>query len=131
MSRLTPTPIARTRTSEYHERSDGIIVQAIVQTGEQTLDDARENTRAFDGLAQGTKRLLMVDMRVPYRTGPGVREYYATEEAGRNVAALAMVTPSRTTRIIGNFFLGLNNPGYPCKMFNDDRSAARWLLQHA
>lgn len=120
--------VARTRTSEYELRNDGIIVQRIVTSGEQTLEDARENTRAYDEIAAGEKRLLLVDMAVPYSTGPGVREYYATPEAGRCVKALAMVTPSSTTRIVGNFFLSLNRPPYPTRLFTNVDDAVKWLL---
>lgn len=121
-------PIARTRTSAYHVRPDGIFVQTIVLADQQTLDDAKANTAAFAELADGRKRRLLVDMAVPYSTAPGVRAYYASEEAGRYIGALAMLTPSSSARVIGNFFLAINNPGYPCKMFGDLGDAVGWLL---
>lgn len=120
--------LARTRTSEYHLRADGILVQTIVLADKQTLEDAKANTAAFAELAGGRKRRLLVDMAVPYSTEPGVRAYYASEEAGRFITALGMITRSSSARIIGNFFLSINNPGYPCKMFANVEDAARWLL---
>ena len=121
------TPAARTRTSEYHVRTDGIIVQTVVLADKQSLADARENTAAFARLAGGRKQPLIVDMAVPYSTEPGVRAYYASDEAARCIAALAMVTRSSSARIIGNFFLSINNPGYPCRMFASTDEAVRWL----
>jgi hypothetical protein len=121
-------PVATTRTSEYYIRPHGIIVQKITNRDQQSLEDARANTRAFNSLADGKKRLLLVDMQVAYSTGPGVREYYASAEASEYVAALAMITPSATSRIIGNFFLTINRPPYPCRMFKTTEEATRWLL---
>lgn len=119
--------LVRTGTSAYRLRDDGIVMQVITRGGEQSIEDARENTRAFESLADERKRLLLVDMSVPYRTGPGVREYYASDEASRYVAALALLTRSRTTKIVGNFFLGLTRPPYPCRMFTEERQAVEWL----
>lgn len=128
MTRTEPEPVATTRTSEYFVDPNGIIVQKITSRDQQSLEDARANTRAFDSLTQGRKRLLLVDMQVAYSTGPGVREYYASAEAAEFVAALAMITPSATSRIIGNFFLSMNRPPYPCRMFKTSEEATRWLL---
>ena len=74
------------------------MVQTIMIGGCQTLEDARENTRAFNGIAEGRKRLLLVDMKAAYSTAPGVRDYYASEEAGRCVSALAMMAATSTAR---------------------------------
>lgn len=131
--------VVRTRTSEYYVRDDGIIVQAVDTPGKMTLDDARANVRLFEELAEGLVRRLMVDMQVPYTTEPGVREFYASDEASRYVAAIAMVTPSTASRILGNLlyargtglssFLKLNQPRYPCRMFGSVEQAAEWLLR--
>ncbi len=110
-------------------RDDGIVVQAIVTPGKMTLDDARANARQFEQLVDGVPSRLIVDMVVPYSTEPGVREFYASEEASRWVIALAMVTPSPASRIVGNFFLRLQHPPYPCRMFATTDEAAAWLLR--
>ena len=122
-------PIARTRTSEYYLRTDGIVIQAVIEPGRQTLDDARANTRVYNELCEGRPHLLMVDMRVPFSTDPDVRKYYATPEASQFVVALAMVTHSKTTTLVGNFFLSLTSPPYPCRMFAELDKAAQWLLE--
>lgn len=130
-SQVRGEPLARTRTSTYVLRDDGIIVQTIVVGGCQTLEDARENTRAFNRIAGERKRLLLVDMKAAYSTAPGVRDYYASEEAARCVTALAMMAASSTARIVGNFFLSLSNPGYPCRLFSKREAAIAWLQTQA
>ena len=123
-------PLTRTRTSEYYVREDGVVVQSIVTPGKMSLDDARANIALFEQLAEGEPRLVLVEMLATYTTEPGVREYYASEAASRLVRAVAMVTPSAAGRIVGNFFLRMNQPGYPCKMFNDIDAAVAWLHEH-
>jgi hypothetical protein len=112
---------------EHFERSDGIIVQVVTSRRKQELADAQEATATFNQLARGQKRLLLVDMRLPFSTGQGVREFYATQEANRYVKAIALLIASDTGRIIGNFFLKLNRPPSPCRMFTRPEAALEWL----
>jgi hypothetical protein len=123
-------PVSRTRTSEYYVREDGIVVQVMDKPGTLSLEDAKANTRLFEQLADGRKRRLLVDMAAPHSAEPGVREYHASEEARRWVAAMAMVTPSTTARILGNISMRLQQPGYPCRMFGRIDDAVAWLLHH-
>jgi hypothetical protein len=124
-------PVAVTSTSHYFVREDGIVIQAVVSSRKQTLVEVKENLRAYESLVAGRRHLLIVDMRVNYSVDPQARAFYATPEASRFVMALAMVTPSTATRIIGNFFLGLNQPAYPCRMFAKVDDAVPWLHARA
>ncbi len=126
------TELTRTRTSVYLRSSDGIITQRILPgIVKQTLLDAQENVEAFTRIAAGKKQLLLVDMREPFSTEKGVREHYASPAAALWLERMAMLTPSQTGRIIGNFFLSLNAPSFPCRLFSDEPSAVRWLLTRA
>ncbi|MET0594446.1 MAG: hypothetical protein ABW133_17220 [Polyangiaceae bacterium] len=112
---------------EHFERRDGVIVQVVTSRRKQELADAQYSAEVFAELARGQKRLLLVDMRVPFSTGPGVREFYASQEANRFVKGMALLIASDTGRMIGNFFLKLNRPPSPCRMFTRPRSALEWL----
>jgi hypothetical protein len=127
----TGEPVMTTDNSHYFVREDGIVIQAVVSSRKQTLEDVRENTRVFNSIAAGRRRLLLVDMRVSYAVEPKARAFYATPEASRWVLAVAMVTPSTATRILGNFFLGLNQPSYPCRMFATVDEGVAWLHDRA
>lgn len=54
----------KTRTSEYYERTDGIITQVVCSRDAQTMDDARANVAMFEQISAGKPRLLLVDMAV-------------------------------------------------------------------
>jgi len=41
---------------------------------------------------------------------------------------MAMVVASPSSRIIGNFFMAISQPPFPCKMFTSEPEAISWLL---
>ena len=43
----------------------------------------------------------------------------------------ALVVGSPVSRVIGNFFVGLNRPKYPLRLFDDQEFATAWLLGFA
>lgn len=129
-----PAAIVRfqeTTTSRYELRADGVIVQRVVGTRTQTLADARENTAAFAALAAGVKHPLVVDMRTNFALEPGVREHYASPEAVASCSAIALLISSTAGRVIGNFFLALQSPTVPTRLFADDAEAIAWVRRIA
>jgi len=57
----------------------------------------------------------------------GVREFYAADEAGRCVAAMAMLMESAAGRAFGNLFLTVGPPKFPLKRFTVMDDAIAWL----
>lgn len=124
---MIPSSLRTHTLCEHFERRDGVIVQVVTSRAKQELADARYSAQVFAELARGQKRLLLVDMRVPFSTGPGVREFYASQEANRFVKGMALLIGSDTGRMIGNFFLKLNRPPSPCRMFTRVKLGLDWL----
>jgi hypothetical protein len=118
-----------TGTSQFVLRDDGIVQQTAKPGLKQELADAKENMKAFFELAGGQKRLLLVDLRKTGPTGSGVREYYA--EHSVHLHATAMVIEGALSEMIGNFFIRLNRPAAPTKLFTSEPAAVAWLLTHA
>ncbi len=118
-----------TATSIYIVRPDGIIVQRVMPGARQELKDAQENMDVFLRLAAGRKSLLLVDLRESGPTGPGVRELYAKHSD--QLLASALIVGSSLSQMIGNFFLNLNRPPSPCRLFTDEAPALFWLRTHA
>lgn len=123
---MLPQTLRSGPTGQHFMRGDGIVVQ-LVQAKRQELAHARKNIETFNQLAAGKKTLLLVDMRSPFSTGPGVRQFYASPEANEFVKAMALLIASDTGRIIGNFFMTLNSPPSPCRMFTNVNAAVKWL----
>lgn len=91
--------------------------------------EAIEITEALDRLRQsrGLENLrILVDMRSIGALTRGAREVYGGPHVERNRAA-ALVVGSVTSRVVANFFLGLNKPKAPVRMFTDISAALTWL----
>ena len=55
------------------------------------------------------------------------REYGNSEEAYKYLKASAIVCNTLAHRILGNFFIKIQRPPRPTRMFNDLKSAIAWL----
>lgn len=92
------------------------------------LDDAIANVAAVAQLAAGKPRPLLLDMRAHAASASReCRDYYAGSEAQRVNLAAAMLVRSNVSRVLGNFFLGLNKTRFPFRMFTDVDEAVAWL----
>ena len=68
--------------------------------------------------------VLMQDMA---RVDREARALFASEEYMHLCSQTALVVGSPVSRVIGNFFIGLNRPKYPYQIFDDPALAAEWL----
>ena len=126
-----PVPVVeiRTQSSVHVRRADGIVVQTPIEGTTQTLDDAKENVTTFQMLTEGRQTPLHVDGRPSYRQKPGVREYYASPAAAKNLAAMALLIGSSSGRFLFNLFLALSRPSTPTRVFTSEQEAITWLLR--
>jgi hypothetical protein len=56
-----------------------------------------------------------------------VREFISSKEVGKIVAADAFVINGTALKIFGNFYLQVNKPQRPSKMFKVKAEAVQWL----
>lgn len=55
------------------------------------------------------------------------RIYLASEIGCRKIKSCAILTDSLLTRVIANFFLQINKPLVPTRLFTNEESARQWL----
>jgi hypothetical protein len=120
--------IITTRTERIWLGEDGII-HAVIHPGLVTnLEDAEENVRGFAEVAVGVKRYAVIDMRAHAASATrAAREHYASTENAKTVLAVALLVRSAISRMMGNFFLGLNKTEFPLKLFAEPEPALEWL----
>lgn len=58
---------------------------------------------------------------------PEARRYAATPESNRFTLADAFVLKSLSLRILGNFYLKMDKPSVPTKLFKDEEEARVWI----
>lgn len=104
---------------------DGIVeltwlpnVHVDLAVAEQTLD-------VMDRLGGGKHRYaLLVDSRALASMDRHARHFYQRAEGP---LAVALLISSPLTRMIATFFMGLNQPALPIKLFTSEPEARAWL----
>jgi len=55
------------------------------------------------------------------------RRFHAGEMPEQYAKAVALIEKSPVSKVIGNFFLGINKPPFPTKLFTKKHEAIHWL----
>lgn len=120
--------VVETRTERLWLHPEGYVIAEVRPGLVADLDDAIVNVAACWELAAGIPRVLLLDMRAHSTSATReCREYYAGAEAQQVNLAVAMLVRSNVSRILGNFFLGVNKTRFPFRMFTDLHEAIAWL----
>jgi hypothetical protein len=117
----------QTKTCTYAVGEDRILRVRLNPGARETLENAKENIVAVADLLAGRRLPILVDYRLIASQERAARAYYASPETGKHVCAVALLVDSPLSRIIGNFFMGLNKPPFPVKVFGDEAEALAWL----
>ncbi|MDH5542458.1 MAG: STAS/SEC14 domain-containing protein [Nitrospinota bacterium] len=99
----------------------------INENAEVDLADAEEIISTILKIRGGEILPVCIDIRKLKSISREARQYFASDDRPRVGNAVALVVESSTTRVIGNFFLGLNKPSYPLKIFQNVNDATGWL----
>ena len=92
------------------------------------LEDAKENLKIIKELGNGKSLPVFVDIRDAKGGSKACRDYLASSEAAEIQKACALLVESPLSRLIGNFFIGLNKTKFPTKLFTNEDEAMDWLL---
>jgi hypothetical protein len=115
-----------TRTQRLWLDGGGLLHAECLPGAEQTQADAEECIASLWEIA-GRRRPILVDLRRLKTMDRGARTYYAGPETARVESAAALLCASPLTRAIGNFFMGLNKPLIPTRLFTSEPEAIAWL----
>lgn len=93
-----------------------------------TIKQMHQVHKSFHQLSNGTKHPALIDMTNVQTIDYAARKYIA-EETGDVINAVALITKSPISRVIGNFFIGINKPTYPARLFTNQQEAIHWLQE--
>lgn len=108
---------------------DGI-VRGKNPVGAQTgLTEAKALLADIAAYGKGKKILLLIDLRElkGFTLDREARLYMAGNEAKKVIHAFAFLIGSPVSKIIGNFFMGVNKPIFPVQLFTSEAKAVDWL----
>ncbi len=106
---------------------DGIARTVVKRNAEVSLKEAQENTEAIFSLYKDKKFPLLIDSRNIKAISKEARDHFSIRNRETTVTSFGILIDSPLSRIIGNFFMGLNKPSVPAKLFNEEEEALKWL----
>ncbi len=121
---------AETSTQKLYWDSDNQIVWGELFGNLVTEEVAKENIDAQERLRDGLNKArtrVRIDMTGITEISKEARDYFANERTASIQRATALLIGSPVSRVIGNFFMGLNKPISPTRLFTDPSTAIRWL----
>ena len=110
-------------------REDGIVQIVWAPAVVMDYEDALAATSAMKKLTAGRPHPLLVDAHAAGPLGRPARMEFASR--GDLISAMALVANTPLSRLMGNFFIAVSNPGAPTRLFNDEASALAWLKEFA
>jgi hypothetical protein len=116
-----------TRSAKIWLGEDGIVRSIEPRAEAVTLAYTKEIFSAILKVSKGKKRPFLADIRKIKSVDRESREYFASEEVSNAVSAIALLVSSPVSKVIGNFYMRLNNPVCPTKLFTSESEAIEWL----
>ena len=105
---------------------DGIARTTVKPNAEVTIKEAKENSIAVNSLYIGQSFPLLIDARGIRSISKEARDLFSLNNRSSYVNSFAILIESPLSRIIGNFFMGLNKPRVPVKLFTREEKAILW-----
>jgi hypothetical protein len=109
--------------------ADGVAIFRLLTSAPFTLDLARVTIADLIALTGGKRVPIVADIRRSKGMTAEARAFFGNPNPP--YSALAILAGSPVTRMIANFFIGLNRPSVPTQIFTDEGKARAWSRRHA
>lgn len=106
-----------------------IIVTVVKPNSEIKIADARKNTELVIKISKGNKYPMLVDARKIKSIDKEARDHFSMRNREGKVNSIAILIGSPISVMVGNFFMGLNKPTVPTKLFSNSEKAIKWCLK--
>jgi tyrosine-protein phosphatase YwqE len=117
-----------TKTAEISYDSLSRLLRVKILPGaEIELDDAIQNFKATKMLTNNDNYLVLVDGRVSLSVSREARNFASQIKADEGRIAEAFLITSTANKLLGNFYINVNKPVVPTKIFSSDEKALEWL----
>jgi len=106
---------------------DGIVRTKVKLNANVDLNEAKENSDAVNSFYIGEKYPLIIDARGIKNITREARVQFSTNGRETYVSYFALIIGSPISRVVGNFFISINKPKVPTKLFENEKKALIWL----
>ena len=116
-----------TSTAEYYIEGD-ILYAVFKPDADVDLEAAKEGIDARKKLQNGKPMLVLGDTSRVWQITSEARKYSSQKEVDAMNKAMAVVTGSSFTAVTAaNFYMKINKPSTPTKLFKSRQKALAWL----
>lgn len=105
---------------------EGVIEIIVNNFSDLVVEDIVAIREANQVIAQGKKYVVVLESGLNTSISKEARDESAKKEYGETRKAMAFVINSLGQRIIGNFFIQMNKPPTPTKIFTSRDEALKW-----
>jgi len=110
---------------------DGVVIFECFKDAHIDLDEARRITAVLKELGGGGSNPVLVDLGEMKSLSKQARHHLSRDpEHAATFVAAAIVANNPLATLIANFFLGINKPIKPTKLFDSRQKALAWLHRH-
>ncbi len=108
--------------------NSGIMYQTYKDGSELKKEDSDHEMMLYrKKFCKDTSRPILVELDNVKTVSKESRAIYSSPETAEVISAAALLVGNPVSRIIGNFYLGLNKSVMPVKMFTNRDEAFLWL----
>ncbi|MCH8904616.1 MAG: hypothetical protein IIA45_11955 [Bacteroidetes bacterium] len=123
-------PIIETENGATYLREDGIIHYTGKKNYGEDLGTSKENVAANRKVGHYQKRPLLIDTRGNISLTKESRDYYSSAEVTDYFSSIALLTDGMISQVICNFYMGINKPATPTRLFTNEQKAILWLKKY-
>ncbi len=120
----------RTHTLGQYRYENGILYFALREDVELGWAEADEITTVLIEVSEGKPVTILLDARVHFQVKEEGRNYFSRADYPPNLRAAAVVSSLLPVRMLVNFYLRINKPHYPTRLFSAMEDAEVWLRKH-
>jgi hypothetical protein len=120
----------KTSQGEVWMDEDRILYQVYPTGTEIRFEDSLNELEIYQTrFCKKGKRPIVVDITNIKSVSKESRDIYASEEMGETISAAALIVGNPVSRIMGNFYIGINKTKIPVRMFTTTGEAIKWLKE--
>jgi hypothetical protein len=108
-------------------RADGIMYVRISPEKEESVELVKEMVKKMGEMVNYKQVPMLAKHEEFALPGKANRDYWATKEACPYSKADAFIIKTKAMALISNFYLRMNKPQRPTRMFSDEQEAIKWL----
>lgn len=110
--------------------SGSLYTYTVMEGAEITYEDAIEITAIGTEITKGKHVGAIVDIKSTFTITKEAREYFALHANQKQFIAIAVLSSNLASRLIVNFYVKINRPQIPTKLFAQKEQAMQWLKGH-